>query len=255
MRLLMLVLLALTALAQPKFEVASIKPFDPRASRGQQTGMTVTGDQVNITGLSVTQLIVQAYGTEMYRVTGPNDIGLRFSITAKFPAGATASQLPIMLRSLLTERLGLQLHEESKEVSGYNLVVASDGHKMKPAVDDDTPPFSMDELNASGRDVPGMTLNSQGDGSTRMTFTKMPMLGLTRFLSTIFREPVFDRTGLNGNFQGTFNFSYPGLPGRTLANEILIPDSVKPLGLRLERTKGPVTMYVVDKVNTTPTEN
>lgn len=205
MRLLMLVLLALTALAQPKFEVATVKPFDPRASTDGM-GLQITGDQMNIRSWSIDQLIVRAYGLELYQVTGPDAIGRRYDVTAKFPAGATESQLPLMLRSLLAERLGLQFHTESKEMSGYNLVAAGAGHKMKPAVDDDSPPFSMDELHANSREVPGMSMNPNGDGTTRMAFTKMPMLGLAQFLSTIVREPVFDRTGLKGNFQGSFDF-------------------------------------------------
>ncbi len=248
--LLTLIILASTAFSQPKFEVASVK-----GARGGLTGFTVAGEQVNIGNWSVLQLIARAYGTDLYLVSGPAAIGLRYNIAAKLPAGATEAQIPVMLQALLAERFGLQLHAESKEVTGYNLIVASDGHKMKPAADDDSPPFSMDALNANSRDVPGMSMNSHRDGPTTVTFTKMPMLELARFLDTVYREPVSDRTGLKGNFQGTFDYSSPRSPDSPLPNQITITDAVKPLGLRLERTKVPVTMYVVDKVNTTPTEN
>ncbi len=251
--LLISVLLASTALAQPKFEVASIKPVVPHSNQG----ITVTGGRVSIGRWTIRQLVLKAYGLEVYQVAGPDAIDTqRFDISAKLPAGAAETEIPAMIPALLAERFGMQIHTENKQVSAYELVVSKEGHKLKPAEDDGST-YSLDVLDDLMGDgqASGAKLEVVG-GNLRLTFTKLPTLGIAQVLSSYLREPIFDHTDLKGRFQGSFEFSMPVPPNTPArANEITVPESVRPLGLRLERTKGPVTMFLVDKVNATPTEN
>ena len=56
----------------------------------------------------------------------------RFDIEAKADSSSvTEKQLLAMLQNLLADRFRLHFHRESKEVSGYPLVVAKDGPKLK----------------------------------------------------------------------------------------------------------------------------
>ena len=50
---------------------------------------------------------------------------------AENPSTATIEQLREMLRSTLAERFKLRFHFEPKEIRGYSLVVAEQGHKIK----------------------------------------------------------------------------------------------------------------------------
>ena len=64
------------ALAQPAFEVASVKPSEPVtpamvASGKIHVGMKIDGKRVDIGNFSLMQLICKAYDVKSYQVTGP----------------------------------------------------------------------------------------------------------------------------------------------------------------------------------------
>jgi uncharacterized protein (TIGR03435 family) len=54
-----------------------------------------------------------------------------FDIIAKVPLGATKEQVPLMLQNILSDRFGLKVHFEKKEMPIYNLVVAKAVAKSK----------------------------------------------------------------------------------------------------------------------------
>jgi uncharacterized protein (TIGR03435 family) len=58
----------------------------------------------------------------------------RFYIQAKAPGAAGDSDMMIMLQSLLADRFKLTLHRESRPLSGYALVPAKGGAKLKPSL-------------------------------------------------------------------------------------------------------------------------
>ena len=99
-----------------------------------------------------------------------------------------------------------------------------------------------------------------------------PPLGLAELLSGQLDREVIDQTGLKGNYDLTLNWSPevgsgsmpPIPPGETLGvDNPPPPDSSGPsiftalqeqLGLRLESTKGPVEVIVIDHIER-PSEN
>ena len=88
----------------------------------------------------------------------------------------------------------------------------------------------------------------------------MPVSGLADILMRELRRPVVDRTQLTGHFDIDLNF----LPdsGPMTINGIAVNGDAPPLstavreqlGLRLDSTRAPVDVVVVDRV-TAPTEN
>jgi hypothetical protein len=69
---------------------------------------------------------------------------------------------------------------------------------------------------------------------------------------------VVDRTGLKGGWNFTLKWStrIPGVPGTAAADAVPIFDALeKQLGLKLELTKAPTPVVVVDSVNQKPTDN
>jgi uncharacterized protein (TIGR03435 family) len=131
--------------AQPKFEVASIKPaakmpgtrnMNPRAGEPGWCLQKETQDpgRVDIRCYSLGKLIwVWAFGIPPFRVVGPDwmgdaatdwSSGPKFDISAKLPEGASRDQVPAMLRDLLSTRFKLTTHREYREQPVYALVAA-----------------------------------------------------------------------------------------------------------------------------------
>ena len=146
-----LVLLALAAsagsrilLAQDarlQFEVASVRPSGPvpPGTRGGRGGLVPNSpDRLTYQRVLFRTLLMDAHGVERDQIKGPGwatadavDGGVLFDVSAKVPPGATKEQVAAMLQNLLTERFKLSLHREQTQVSGYALVAAKAGPKLK----------------------------------------------------------------------------------------------------------------------------
>jgi uncharacterized protein (TIGR03435 family) len=181
-----------------------------------------------------------------------------------------------MLRALLAERFSLSSHWEDKTISAYTLTVDADGLKLKPSdrrgdsAETETPPYSF------YKPTTGLT---HFDGS--VTLAK-----LASRLSAEMDRPVVDATGISGAFdiyldahippktiplppipafQGQPPISANPVEPETdwkLPNGRVVPGNAPPissalrkLGLRLERSKVPVKVLVIDTLNKIPTEN
>jgi uncharacterized protein (TIGR03435 family) len=263
----------------PKFEVASVKPVS--AGPTQHVGIKIDAARVDIGYWSIKQLILRAFGLQPDQVSGPDWMdSLRFDILAKLPEGATRDQLPYMLQWLLVERFGLVAHGETRDVPGFALVVGKDGPKMKPAAPDADAPAdqaanpiekvgrTLDSLYGDGKPfgLAAMTYTSSG---LHLEFTKMPMDALVQVLASYLRVPVIDRTGLEGKYQVSLDFSRADMSGASEADApggdapLVASDpagtsvfsAVRWLGLRLERRKAPIAVLVVDHLEQVPTEN
>src|SRR5579863_5954307 len=132
---------AQSAAETPRFEVASVRPASaPARFNGSVSGGPGSSDPERITfsGVPMIRLLMSAYGIPLGmgspvrrfgpfsdQISGPAWIESDwYDINAKVPPGATQDQVNRMLQDLLAERFGLKLHHESREVSGYELVVA-----------------------------------------------------------------------------------------------------------------------------------
>jgi uncharacterized protein (TIGR03435 family) len=234
-----------TAFAQPKFEVASIKPADP-STRGFRV-QTAPGGRYIASGVTVTFLMEAAYGVRDFQISGgPGWIGNeRFEINAKAESGTEGKpgEMAIRLQALLADRFQLKLTHETRELPIYALMVAKSGSKLK-------------ESTAEG----GMSF-----GRGKVVATGMNLASLVNALSQQLGRPVVDKTGLTGNYD--FKLEWTPELGQPLGPketpESVSVDSSGPtlftalqeqLGLKLESTKGPVEILVIDRVEK-PTEN
>ncbi len=95
------------------------------------------GGRFTARGYTLKLLIQRAYGVMGWNITGgPGWLDAdRYDVNAKaiVPGNLTEKQLQPMLRAMLADRFKLRLHEESREMSGYALVVARGGLKAKLA--------------------------------------------------------------------------------------------------------------------------
>ena len=272
----------------PSFEVASVKRADPAdRSPAPFRGGPGSDDPGRFTYSNTTlrSVLQMAYGVRQDAIFGLGWLDTeRYNLVAKVPAGATKEQFAQMLQALLAERFAMVLHHETKELSGYEMVVAKNGPKMKEPETDTGAPTKVGRFGYSvvvGKDgneqlppgKPGMKLIAIGkDGlgvrlSARM---KAPGDMVTR-LSSELRLPVVDKTGLLGPYDFNLDFSLTPPANIRLSGAIAKPDAApdaaepsgpdlitameQQLGLRLELKKIPVDCIVVDRASRVPTEN
>jgi uncharacterized protein (TIGR03435 family) len=218
--------------ARPSFEAASIKP-NRSGEMGSRTGMRPGGLYI-ATNVSLKSMILQAYNLQDFQVSGgPGWIDSdRFDVNARAGSDVPEDQILLMLRLLLEERFQLRAHRTTRETDVYALVAGKDGTKL---------------TKAEGKGY------SFGVGSRKLTAQGAALSDLANLLSMQLGNAVLDRTGLTGRYDLTLSWaptsgtSTDGLPstGEEKAASILTALQEQ-LGLRLERTRGPVEVLIID---------
>ncbi len=244
--------------AKLQFEVASVRPSGPvQPGTPQFPGGRITGgpgtndpERINYERVPFQQLIMAAYGVQRDQIKGPDwattdDIraAARFDISAKVPPGATKEQLATMLQNLLAERFQMSLHHETVQVSGYALVVAKGGSKLKES----RGPVDESERTTAG---PGgrVILGTEKDGfptvfpgrnmggtfqdsAVRIRFRDYPLFDLTQQLSIALAAHMVDRTGLGGKYDFTLELTLPenGFMVAVRVTTPLSPGQIAPL--------------------------
>ena len=226
---------------QLAFDVASIKP----ANSGRP-GMSIQTDPGRFKAINanVSFLIQYAYNIRDFQLTG----GPAWMDSDTFDIDATGEnadyrQFPLMMRTLLENRFQLKFHQETRPLPIYDLVVARDGPKFKHAPETAT----------------GSTRRSSG----QITISKGTVAALASALSNILGRKVIDKTGLTGDYDMTLKWTpdeyqppplKPNAPPPDPNNPSIFTAIQEQLGLKLESSKGPVEVIVVDSVQK-PTEN
>ncbi len=197
--------------------------------------------------------------------------GDHFVIQAQFSGNPTKDQIRLMMQSLLTERFGLVVHFESREVPVFALVAGRPGklgprirpHAEGPACDAtvavpaDRAPQALPPggfLAACGR-----VLTVDGPNHTVMLGARNITLDhLAGYLGDIgnMDRPLVNQSG----FSGTYDFSMSWLPehdSSSAAPNVQRLDAQGPtfvealnddLGLKLKPTRAPIQTLVIDHV-------
>lgn len=235
-----------------RFDVVAIK----RSAPGSRINATATpGGNFAYQAAPVKLMMMQAFEVQETQINGDPDWAEAelWDVTAKVENEArqlTPADVNPRLRALLAERFALKTHRETQQQPVFALVLAKGGHKMNRTAE------------ARGSLV----------GSVRASMFRASGVGLGRFIQVLaasLGRPVLDKTGLSGEFDFEMSFSPDSVPDRgwpgNRPNAADQPpgDPTKPslfvaleeqLGLKLESTKGPVEMLVIDHVER-PSEN
>lgn len=268
--------------AAAKFEVASIRPSDPKAGPGPGGGKSKDGGGGLRSGLdhrrfdfssTLFGLIIRAYGiagcgevrADCALISGGPDWlkNDRFDIQAKMPDGSPdytflqflrgeAPQLELMLQSMLAERFNLKFHRETRQVPVYILAFDKKGSKLKEASGE------MIRLK-DGTSVKNQSLlwtpapqpdGTRSDHIIRMFARDKSMKELVDTLSRLMDRPVLDRTGLKGNYDITLDYEMESdagdRPGADITGPAMFTAFREQLGLKFEATKAPVDVLVID---------
>lgn len=274
---------------EPRFEAVSIRRSLAPVYSGPRAGGTAPGTfaapvpaeavcppstfQVNpgrfvATGMSVYGLIAVAYGNLCpppdVVTGGPDWIKTdRYEVQAIIPEGSTpytrqellegrAPKLQAMIQKMLAERFKLSVREESKEMQGFALVVATEG-KLK---------LSEDQTGDTMATAPKPDFSKP-----RGPFTFLPGMSMQRlanFLQGRVGHPVIDKTGTKGLYD--FFVTMPEPLSATRGNpdymkQIVIESNTElpkrleeQFGLKLEPAQVQVEVRIIDRVER-PSEN
>jgi len=268
--------------SDPAFEVASVKA-NKSGQPFVQIGMA-PGGRFTATNVPARQLILMAYQLQPFQIEGAPDwiTTERFDVVAK-GSGPLAPQAPgvpgplqTMIKSLLADRFKLVAHLDKKEMPIYALTVARSG-RLGPQLKASTidcatinagrrgggpPPDGPPDFNGAPPQC-GMMVRPGG-----VKAGGVPISQILQLLSQNVQRIVVDRTGLAGNYdidltwtpeqipqgRGDAPPGAPALPPIDPNGPSLFTALQEQLGLKLESTRGPVDVLVIDKVER-PTED
>ncbi|HLG58848.1 MAG TPA: TIGR03435 family protein [Vicinamibacterales bacterium] len=233
------------------FDVATIRPANPDMS-GKI--FTVRGRQVTTINTTVNDLITFSYGLHERQISGgPAWAGKdKYDVTGA-PAGQglpTLPQMRTMIQQLLADRFKLSFHRDKRNLPVYSITVASGGPKL-----------TRNDSNPNG--LPGLLFRGLGvlPGSNATIDDLASVMQ-----SAVLDRPVVDRTGLPGRYDFMLRWTpdetqFAGLDVRVPApsNSVDAPPALftafqEQLGLKLESTRAPVEVLVIDRIDR-PSEN
>lgn len=271
--------------ARPSFEVASIKP-----NTSGQMGMSIgiqPGGRFVASGITFRLLMTVAYRVRDFQIIGGPSwtTSDRWNIEARAEEGSIPPQtgprdpnapdpIGLRLQSLLEDRFQLKVHRETRELPAYELGVARSGLKMKLS-EDQTPyrPPSKDDPPAGPPIVkPGapMRRGSMLVGMGNLEANGVEFASIVQMLSQQVGRTIIDKTNLKGLYDIKLEWAPEARQGPTPLGPL--PAGAEPsqasgpsgpsiftaiqeqLGLKLESTKGPVEVLVIDSVQK-PSEN
>ena len=193
-------------------------------------------------------ILVRAFGVSQTQLFASDWVTSKhYSIQAKMPDGSSTSDVPEMLKSLLSTRFGPKYHTELRTIPAAILTLRKGGLKARPA----TP-----------EDKRGLRPLADGAAAVHLVLPGT-MADLVENIGTLANVPLIDNTGSDGR-RYLFEFdSYPfgrdggpkGNPADPLFSVEMFDDSLSPMGLHLELKKTPLETIIIDRLETSPTEN
>jgi uncharacterized protein (TIGR03435 family) len=263
------------------FEVASVKP---NTTPGRMTSTLAPG-RVNMVGIPVRRLIMQAYEIHDSQIVGgPDWLGSEgYDINATTNGTPSPEDRRMLMKTLLRDRFKLTFHTEKRDLPIYALVVQRSNGRLGPGLiripDDECPPPGR-RLGGPPAAPPPFDPNAPA-ACGQMTFGPghlrahgVPIDMLARSLAnlptiTSFNRPVTNLTKLEGrydvDFKWTDEFARGGPP--PLGGSSAAPNAITPgdepalftalqeqLGLKLNSQRATLDVLVIDSIER-PSEN
>ncbi len=223
----------------PAYDIGSIKP---NQSGSGSSHFDMDNYRFTGTNVSLRSMLGEVYGVKPDLISGvPRTIdAARFDVTAKIVdpdpkllENLTREQQRALLQPFLVDRFQLKVHNETRQLPVYELVVVKGGPKFKQAV------AVTGDKGPSGTSIHNFELTAHA----------IPMSSLASSLFNPVHRTVIDKTGLSGKYDLTLKWSPEDSPDATNNTAPLILTALREqLGLKLQPAKGPVETLVVDHV-------
>jgi uncharacterized protein (TIGR03435 family) len=243
----------MAANANPGIEVSTVKPSDPNRPGKLYT---IRGADVVTINTTLSDLVTMAYDLHPKQISGaPQWVESdKFDLTIRpdVPGQPNVAQMKIIIQKLLTDRFQLKFHREKKELAVYTLTVGKGGPKFSKSQREP------DSLPGLFFGPPPITLNVTN--ATMDQFTNLMQ-------SAVLDKPVVDQTGLKEKYDFILKFTPDanqmlGLRGGAPPPAADLSDAPpdlftavqQQLGLKLDSTKAPADVLVLDRVER-PSEN
>ncbi|HKE84433.1 MAG TPA: TIGR03435 family protein [Vicinamibacterales bacterium] len=275
----------------PRFEAASIKRDPSGLMAASNAPVTVRSNRVLASSITIRELIRNGYNLQhvprSFIVDGPDWIDSdRYNIEAvaakpfesqrvrNVPAPTAAA----MIRALLVDRFQLKAHNEVRQKEIYELVLDRADGRLGPGLKPSTAaclgPFDLVDLDTTNR-----AIQPTADGKpyfcpfgyaygpvSFMSANQMRMRDIAMFFGLIasLNMAVVDRTGLDGRydielrFAGDVAVTANAAPTFRDLGSTDVPTLAgairEQLGLKLQSTRAPVEVLVIDRIER-PSEN
>jgi uncharacterized protein (TIGR03435 family) len=261
-------------IGEQKFEVASVKP-NKTAPPPSRIALQ-PGGRITVVNMPLRALIRFAFQVQEFQIVGGPDwiASDRFDINAKAENDIAPSPIgeigagQLMMRSLLADRFKLSVHQEKREIPIYTLTLARTDGRLGPQLQHSTMDCAALMAAARGRGGPGpvgrgLSPNERPQCGMRMTPGVLsgggfPVSQLATTLSQFVQRAVVDKTGLTGDFDLDLKWTpeqmpaftpppgAPPLPPIDPNGPSIFTAVQEQLGLKLESTKAPVDVLVID---------
>jgi uncharacterized protein (TIGR03435 family) len=254
---------------KPAFEVVSVKAANSCPPSSSSSMSAATPGRVSLCN---TLFVIIRWAYLVYNKHVPNlDTEIQggppwitsdlYEIAANTEGDRTRQMmLGPMTQRLLEERFRLNVHYEEKEMPIYALTAAKSGTKLQKFIEGSCMP--METFLGGGRPLDpltppcGVILVSPRGNNLRLDAYRLSLEEFSRRAKTALRldRPVIDQTSV----EGIFNFHLDFAPSRAFLGPSDAPSIFtalqEQLGLKMESSKGPVEVLVVDSVQR-PSEN
>jgi len=243
--------------ALTEFEVASIKPVQPNVPH--MVGLKVyRGGRVVIPTASLKSLIATAFGVSYWQISGGDEwVGKdEYNVEANPSESMRSSikdfrytlfgiedgHLREMLQALLIDRFQLKFHRETKSGDVYLLERNGKTLPLRSVADASTG----ERWERSSASSVGDSFGSIGYAGGQWTIFGTSMPQLAKYASDfVFHVPVVDRTELSGSFD--YRQRQPDIdPVYSGDQSPSFKSYLDEAGLKLQRSTGPVEMFVID---------
>ncbi len=232
--------------AGQSFDVASIHVNNTETDGHHHIVSDPADSHFCTVNLALRDLIQFAYGVPDSQIMGGPDwiTSVMFDIDAKsdpsvdlqlraLPIEQARRVKQLMVQALLADRFALRVHQETRQLPVYALVLAKDGPDFKPS-----------KIDGTTIDTGRSHLHIAGSDDT--------IAILARELAQLLGRPVLNQTGLTGRYDLSLRWTPDDAVAPASASPEASPDIFtaiqEQLGLKLESTKGPVPVLVIDSV-------
>jgi uncharacterized protein (TIGR03435 family) len=234
--------------AKPKFDVVTIKR-SPLDSPGK--GLEFRGRQLIARDFNVDDMIMLGYGVHTKQIIGaPEWFNSELFDVEGVPdtAGVSNSkQMGNLMQDLLSQRFGLTIHHEQRQLSVYAITLAKSGPKMQVS-------------SAGPDDQPGFAFRGFGDLSVH----NMSIADFAGWMqATVTDRPIVDQTGLKDRYDFTLKWTpddsqfaqfrstgkSPPAKEDPNAPPALNDAAQQQLGLRIQSVKAMDDVIVIDRAN------